>query len=248
MKNIKEFISRNKLPIICILIFAIMISGLAYFIISYSNDKPEVSSEILESKNNDVVEEDPDISLQDYVVALHEKYDEAVAWIKVPGTNINGAVFQSSDNSKYLKTDRDGNKTDWGEYFMDYRCDLTKAESMSHYIIYGHNTEKDDNFSQLLKYKDESYYKENNIIELSTLKGNYKWQIFSVYITNTDFFYIDVKFADAAEYKTFLDSLKVRSMYDTGVEVTSDDAILTLSTCEYSIDDGRFVVQAKLIK
>ena len=37
-------------------------------------------------------------------------------------------------------------------------------------------------------------------------------------------------------------------MYNTDIDVNSNDTILTLSTCDYSVDDGRFVVQAKLVK
>ena len=46
----------------------------------------------------------------------------------------------------------------------------------------------------------------------------------------------------------YLDSLKEKSMYNTDIDVNSNDTILTLSTCDYSVDDGRFVVQAKLVK
>ena len=83
---------------------------------------------------------------------------------------------------------------------------------------------------------------------MSTINGNYKWQIFSVYKTTPDFFYIDVNFDTVTEYSTFLDSLKGKSMYNTDIDVNSNDTILTLSTCDYSVDDGRFVVQAKLVK
>ena len=83
---------------------------------------------------------------------------------------------------------------------------------------------------------------------MSTINGNYKWKIFTVYKTTPDFFYIDVNFDTVTEYATFLNSLKEKSMYNTNVDVDSNDTILTLSTCDYSVDDGRFVIQAKLIK
>ena len=43
-------------------------------------------------------------------------------------------------------------------------------------------------------------------------------------------------------------SVKEKSMYNSDIEITDEDTILTLSTCDYSIDDGRFVIQAKLLK
>ncbi len=35
------------------------------------------------------------------------------------------------------------------------------------------------------------------------------------------------------------------SLYDTGVEAEFGDTFLTLSTCAYHVEDGRFVVVAK---
>jgi sortase B len=187
-------------------------------------------------------------TLQDDIKKLNQTYGEAKGWLKVSNTNINGAVFQSGDNEKYLKTDRDGKKTEWGEYFLDYRSDINNIDNMSHFIIYGHNTQKDSYFSQLLKYKDYNFFKNNKTIEFSTLNGNYKWEIFTVYVTDTNFFYIDTKFANKTEFSDFIKSIKSKSMYDTQVTASENDTILTLSTCDYTVNNGRFVVQAKLVK
>ena len=82
---------------------------------------------------------------------------------------------------------------------------------------------------------------------MSTIKGNYRWQIFTVYVTDTDFFYIDTVFNDLDEYKTFLNDVKSKSIYNTNQDISEKDTILTLSTCDYTRANGRFVVQAKLI-
>ena len=37
------------------------------------------------------------------------------------------------------------------------------------------------------------------------------------------------------------------SLYDTGVSASYGDELLTLSTCDYSEEDGRFVVVAKRV-
>ena len=65
---------------------------------------------------------------------------------------------------------------------------------------------------------------------------------------NYNDFYIDTNFANDNEFTTFVNYFKSKSMYDTGVSVSKDDDILTLSTCEYSQNNGRFVVMAKRIK
>ena len=181
--------------------------------------------------------------------SVNVTYEDAKAWLKVPGTTIDYPVFQGTDNTRYYRDDRDGETQDWGETFIDYRCDPSKlSEQMTNFIIYGHNTETDNRFTPLLNYKRQEFYNTHKYIELATVDGLNTYEIFSVYSTDTDFYYIDTEFASMSEYGDFLDDIKSKSRYDTGVEVSTADSILTLSTCDYSRRDGRFVVQAKLVE
>lgn len=188
-------------------------------------------------------------NLQEEIKKVNETYKEAKAWLKVPGTSIDSAVYQSTDNDRYLRNDKDNVQTRWGENFVDYRCNLDNITNpMQNYIIYGHNTEIDTRFTPLLEYKDKTFFDDHQIIELATLNGYYRFQVFAAYQTTTDFYYIDTNFKDAKDFESFVNSLKEKSTYDNNVEVTSEDTILTLSTCDYSIENGRFVVHAKLLK
>jgi len=237
--------------IILVIVVGLLIIGLvSYTYFSKSGRKElgkdysvgDLSQEVVDSKaeGRDLVQDINDIN---------KNYEDAVAWIKVLGTSIDSPVFQAEDNERYLRNDRDNETTRWGENFLDYTCDLSKInEEMQHYIIYGHNTEVDTRFTPLLNYKNMDFFEEHRIIELATLDKVYKFQIFSVYKTDTSFYYIDNEFKDKADYNEFLQSLKKNSEYNTAVEITPEDTILTLSTCDYSIDDGRYVVHAKLMK
>lgn len=188
-------------------------------------------------------------NLQEEIKKVNETYKEAKAWLKVPGTSIDSAVYQSTDNDRYLRNDKDNVQTRWGENFLDYRCNLDNITNpMQNYVIYGHNTEIDTRFTPLLEYKDKTFFDDHQIIELATLNGYYRFQVFAAYQTTTDFYYIDTNFKDAKDFESFVNSLKEKSAYDNNVEVTSEDTILTLSTCDYSIENGRFVVHAKLLK
>ncbi len=248
----------KKKKIIIIIAIAIIILGLlgwiGYEIVKKSNNnesQPETPKDDLEyiSLSDITTSEDEGRDLQMETKALNATYPDVKGWLKVPGTSIDTAIYQSTDNERYLRHDKDNNYYMWGEEFLDYRCNIDKInEKNIHYIIYGHNSSDDSCFTPLLKYKDESFFKDHKVIEFSTLNGNYKWEIFSVYVTDTTFFYIDTNFEDDQEYIDFLNTLKSKSSYDTGVSVSGDDTILTLSTCEYSTTGGRFVVQAKLVK
>lgn len=237
--------NKNKIIIICIVVVIVLaIVGLGisiYLKLTNTNNIDE-----------NIPEEEYDIeanrNFQNEIIALNATYTDAVAWLKVPNTLVDAPVFKGVSNEDYFAKDRDNVENKYGELFMDYRCNLNNMENMAHFIIYGHNPEDETYFSDLFKYEKEEFFKNNKTIYMSTINGNYKWEIFSVYKTTPDFFYIDVNFDTVTEYSTFLDSLKEKSMYNTGVAVDSSDTILTLSTCDYSVDDGRFVIQAKLVK
>lgn len=192
--------------------------------------------------------EDEGRNLANEIKDLNATYKDAVLWLKVPGTSIDTPVFQSTDNTRYYRNDRDNKKTKWGETYLDYRVDVSDiTKAMNHVIIYGHNTETDNRFTPLLNYKRQEFYNTHKYIQLATVDKTYLYEIFSVYTTDTKFFYIDTVFDSNAEYSNFLNSLANKSRYGTDVSVSENDNILTLSTCDYSITDGRFVVHAKLV-
>lgn len=255
-KNLGIKIKENKkvvyIVIAIVLLIAIGVACFFYFNHKQQDDDGYVTpSDYVEigDVNAPVVEsKEEGRNLQEEAKKLNQTYPDVVGWLKVPGTTMDFAIFQSTNNERYLRHDRDNKETKWGEPFMDYRNNVKDLNASKNIIIYGHNTETDDNFTPLLNYKSKEFFKEHRIIEMSTIDGNQRWEIFSVYITDTNFFYIDTTFADAAEYSTFLNSLNNKSMYQTGAKATVDDVILTLSTCDYSRTNGRFVVQAKLIK
>lgn len=252
LESLKQKLSRVNKPIAILLIIVFVLFGV-YFLTSNNNKvNNDNNVNIYETKQEDKKEtintNSKGINLQEELLALNLDYPDAKAWLKVDGTSIDTAVFQAKDNERYLRKDRDNVNTNWGEEFLDYRCNINNMSDKSHFIIYGHNTEKDTCFTPLLKYKDKKFFDDHKTIQFSTLKGNYTWEIFSVYITDADFFYIKTVFKDLNEYGNFLNSVKEKSMYDTKISVNNTDTILTLSTCDYSKKDGRFVVQAKLVK
>ncbi len=251
MEKLKNLSKEQKVFIILVVIFALAIIG---FLVSFY-----ISSSDLKKKGNDysvgdltmkvTSSEDEDRNLIEELTSLSENYNNAVLWLKIPGTSIDTPVFQASDNDFYLRKDRDGNETKWGENFLDYECDVGQLEyGRANYIVYGHNTEVDTRFTPLLNYKMEDFYNEHKVIEVATKSELYKFEIFAVYQTTPDFYYIQSNFDNSDEFLNFVSAIKEKSMYNSDIEITDEDTILTLSTCDYSIDDGRFVIQAKLLK
>lgn len=243
----KSNLSNKKIIIILIAILVVAIIG---FIISFFLTRNGFSDEMSEDKSKVITDsKQENRDLQKEVSEINESYKDAKAWIKVPGTSIDSPVFQSDNNDRYLRNDKDNNQTRWGENFLDYRCNIDNInKEMQHYIVYGHNTEIDSRFTPLLNYKDEEFFKDHKYVEFATLNGSYKFEIFATYSVSTDFYYIDTTFRNLDEYGDYLKSLKAKSEYETNVDIAREDTILTLSTCDYDIADGRYVVQAKLIE
>lgn len=155
-------------------------------------------------------------------------------------------VTQSDDNVYYLKKGYDKQKNKSGTIFLDYRCNANIQPLSGHYILYGHNMKNGSMFHNLVEYKNEFFFYDNPTFHFDTLYEDYEWEIFSAYISDTQFYFIDTDFENEDQWLTFLYQIKSKSIYQTDTTLLADDVILTLCTCTYEFDDARFVVHAKL--
>jgi len=174
--------------------------------------------------------------------------EDVVGRISMDAADIHYLVVQGDDNEYYLRRGYDRKKTRSGAIFLDYRCTIGPEPLKGHLILYGHNMKKGTMFHNLMKYKDEQFFRENRIFRFDTLYADHEWEIFSAYVTDTSFYYIDTTFRDDAEWLSFLQTIQSKSLFPTDTVLTAGDVVLTLSTCTYEFDDARFAVHARLIK
>ena len=172
--------------------------------------------------------------------------NETVGWISINNTKVNYPVVQHTDNSYYLNYDFNKQKNIYGWIYMDYRNSIYNLSDNT--IIWGHNIKNGMMFGSLRYMTNESWYKnpDNQYITYNTKIKNMKWKIFSIYripVTND---YLYANFADKSEFQSFIDTIKGRSIYDFGTKVTSDDHIITLSTCS-TPNTYRLVIHAVLV-
>lgn len=170
---------------------------------------------------------------------------DVVGWIKVNGTNINYPFVQSKDNKYYLTHSFNKSYNNAGWVFLDYRNNNINNRNT---IIYAHGRTDKTMFGTLRKVLNNGWINNTNnyVIKISTEKENSLWQIFSIYHISTTNDYLQTEFKDEREYQRFLNILKNRSNHNFNTSITSNDTILTLSTC-YN-DSEKMVVHAKLIK
>lgn len=178
---------------------------------------------------------------------LKKKNEDTVGWIRVNGTDINYPIVQTQDNDYYLTHAFDHTSNSSGWIFADYRCSLENYRDNT--IIYGHNRHNNTLFGTLLNAMKQEWCdnKENRIIQVSTKNHDSMWQIFSVYTIDKNADYLNVYFANKEAHESYINDMKNRSHYNFETPVTTDDKILTLSTCTMDTK-ARVVVQAKLLK
>ena len=109
-------------------------------------------------------------------------------------------------------------------------------------------------FGQLQKYAKESYYEKHTTIQFDTIyeKGTYEiMYVFRSQVYNEDDlvfkYYQFINANSETEFESYMEEMAELSLYDTGVTASFGDSLLTLSTCDNSQKDGRFVVVAKKV-
>ena len=185
---------------------------------------------------------------------LLDKNQNIIGWITIDDTKINYPVMQSlnGDSNYYLDHNFDQQEDKNGSLFLDDRCDVIKPTA--NLIIYGHHMRSGAMFGDLDKYKSESFYKEHPYIRFNSIYEAGVWQVMAAFeskvYTDTDIGFRYYDFIDPDNEKDFMAgvrNMKALSIYDTGVDAEWGDRLITLSTCDYEQDNGRFVVVAKLV-
>jgi sortase B len=185
------------------------------------------------------------------VKELQKENSDIVAWIEIEGTNINYPVLHTTNNDFYLNYNYKKEETLAGSLFLDKDFDIKNGSS--NYLIYGHRNKQGLMFEDLLKYAKEDFYKEHKKIRFTTDKEDRDYEIMAVFYSRVYYkdeqnvfrYYYSVNAKDENEYNNYVKQSKDASIYDTGVTAKYGEQLLTLSTCEYSQEDGRFVIVAK---
>ena len=184
---------------------------------------------------------------------LYKKNKKLIGWLKIADTNIDYPVMQTSNNEYYLDHNFDQEYDKNGSLFLDKDCNA--AFPNTNMIIYGHHMKSGKMFGNLNYYSKESYYKEHPQIQFDTIYEEGIYDIMYVFrsrIYNEDeivfkyYQFFDVNSED--EFYSAMDEMSRMSLYDTGVQPEYGDKLITLSTCDNSEEDGRFVVVAKKVK
>ncbi len=179
---------------------------------------------------------------------------DMVAWLQIPGTEIDYPVMWTpKDETYYLYRAFDGSENKNGCLLLDDESCMDPLTT--NLIIHGHNMKSGAMFGNLTDYESFTFYGEHKYIILYTEECERNYEVIAVFRSQvyrkTDQVFKFYKFFQAdtqEEFDDFYNNIKQLSQYDTGVTAEFGDHFLTLSTCVYHVEQGRFVVVAKEIE
>lgn len=234
---------------VIISIILICLCGIIYYSYKIINWKLNVdeNEKIKKDTQKDILVNKETLEYSVDFESLKKRNPDTIAFIKVNNTNISYVVVKGNDNKYYLNHNFDKNKNAAGWIFGDYHNQFDGTDK--NLIIYGHNTTDGSMFGTLINVLEHDWSDnlDNRKVILVTENQETIYQVFSTYSVIPEDYYINTKFNSNEEFNDFVQTLKLRSTYDYGIEVNGEDHIITLSSC---IGEGhkRVVLHAKRIE
>ena len=176
---------------------------------------------------------------------------DMVGWIQIEGTKVNYPVMQTPQQPNfYLKRDFNKQHSDWGCIYAREECDILKPSD--NITLYGHNMRDCSMFGDLKQYVSKDFWEDHQLIFFDDLYDYHVYQIFAVFKTSASqgmgFEYHNmIDAAGEEDFNEFIRTCKELSFYDTGITPKYGDKTICLSTCEYTLENGRLVVAASRI-
>lgn len=184
---------------------------------------------------------------------LHDQNPDLVGWLTIPDTKVDYPVmYKAEDNDYYLSHNFDKEKDRNGLLVLDKRCDERAAGN--HLLIHGHNMKSGFMFGNLSLYYDKAYYEKHPRIVFKTLYEEKEYDIIAVFLASVstsskeEFHYYDyIRMDDWKSFDSYIKEAKSKALYDIPIEASYGDELITLSTCDYSLDEGRLVIVGRRV-
>ena len=242
----------NIALVVCVAVFLFSGWKLTSSLIEYRQGEQNYEEIILDAvispgnENNSGIQEGEDVLPRIDWSKLESMNDDLIGWLYIPDTKIQYPIVQGRDNDYYLSHTFDGTENACGCIFMDK--DNKVDYSSDNTILHGHNMKNGTMFGSLREFEEKTYWQAHPYIWIIKEHTVMKYEIFSVGITEAASEVYTLEFGTDESFQNYIvNRTKLGAIYETGVNVTTNDRILTLSTCTSDTEIGRRVVQAKLV-
>lgn len=234
VKIIDKLIDHSVWIIILILLFY---SGYALYDAHETYQKAKLSEDILKYR--------PDENEMFSLATIQKEINEDICgWIRIYNTNIDYPIVIGEDNTKYRNNDYKNNYSVTGSIFMDYRNDRYFQDDYT--IIYGHNLKKDLMFAEIKNYSNKKYFDNHLTGILYTGDKIYKIEIIYFESINAYSKPYSLMFYKNDYNKELLLEFESNASNKSSIEVSEEDKLILLSTCNSSDTETRSVLIGKL--
>ncbi len=223
-----------------IILVVLFFSGYALFDAHETYEKAKLSPELLKYRPS----ENEIFSLTDIQKEINE---DICGWIRINGTNIDYPIVIGEDNSEYRNYDYRKEYSITGSIFMDYRNDRSFNDDYT--VIYGHNLKKDLMFAEIKNFADKKYFDEHQYGLVYSENVIYKLEI--VYFENLNAYSkpYSLMFYNNGYNEQLLEEFDKNAINkSSSIDISSDDKIVLLSTCNSSDTEIRSVLIGKLVE
>ncbi len=218
-------------------------------VLDSSSGQPEVSVNEAEINGNESSVDTtawPEVDIK----VLQETNPDILAWVTIPGTGVDHPVAQHpTDDEYYLKHGANGMYSSDGCPYIE----LSDSGSFMEFntVIYGHNMNDGSMFASLHGFEDEQFFSEHRDLYITTAEHYLTYRIFAAVMFDDrriPYYFDDTLESDRTAFLQALrnDIVADRSVLADDMEVSEDDCIVTLSTCDKKLRDKRFLVTAVL--
>lgn len=173
--------------------------------------------------------------------ALDFQNPDVVAWIQIPGTQINYPVVQGKDNDYYLHRDLNGQKSTAGTIFLDY-ADQADFSSL-HNVLYGHHMKNGSMFKDISRYKDQGYFDQHSEIILYTPEREIHLKALAAVCTSPDAIRRKTEFASGEEFASYIQQMTAGASASAPIEGTIV-RLYSFVTCSYEFNNARTILYA----
>lgn len=185
---------------------------------------------------------------------LYEQNPDTIGWVRIDGTKLDYPVMWTPDDPfKYDRLNFDQVYGYGGIPYLKAACDVDLPTT--NLIIYGHNMTNGTQFRTITYYAQKNYWEEHPVIFFSTLYEEREYEILAAFYDRIYYkaekcfkYYNFIDPETEEEFNEGIEYFKEKALYDTGVDAQWGDQLITLVTCSYHVEDGRFVVVGRLVE
>ena len=176
---------------------------------------------------------------------LQQVNEDIAGWLRIRALDISYPVVQGEDNDYYLHRTFEKEDNFAGCLFVN--CDNDRDFTYQNTIIYGHNMKNGSMFGKLKQFREEETYNKSKYFWMFTPDLIFQYRIFSAMVVNKTGLAYQTFYSDEDFNEWINKAFEGSEVENSGIQVTSDDHVVTLSTCTGD-DSTRFVVMGKLVQ